>query len=93
MPKTIALLCAALLLSACGQTGPLYLPEQGAPKHQAKRPPIKVVPAAETTSEAPAPAPAPQPAASGEPAAGATGPAAEPAAPASADEPDAAPRP
>ncbi|WP_020647967.1 LPS translocon maturation chaperone LptM [Solimonas variicoloris] len=88
MPKTIALLCAALLLSACGQTGPLYLPEQGAPKHQAKRPPIKVVPAAEPAPEAPSPTP---PASA--PAADATGSAATPAAPASADEPDAEPRP
>ncbi|WP_028007221.1 LPS translocon maturation chaperone LptM [Solimonas flava] len=78
MPKTIALLCAALLLSACGQTGPLYLPEQGAPKHQAKRPPIKVVPAAESAPEAPSPPPAAAPAA--------------PSAPDQPDEPDAAPR-
>lgn len=87
MPKTIALLCAALLLSACGQTGPLYLPEQGAPKHQAKRPPIKVVPAGES-----APASAPAADASGSAATPAAAPAAPSAPDQSPDQPDAAPR-
>ncbi|MFT4045682.1 MAG: lipoprotein [Solimonas sp.] len=43
MPKTIVPLCLAALLSACGQTGALYLPEKGPPKHHSKSPPVKVV--------------------------------------------------
>jgi len=43
MRKTPVLLCIALLLSACGQTGSLYLPDEGAPKRNAKSPPVKLV--------------------------------------------------
>ncbi|MGH8444271.1 MAG: LPS translocon maturation chaperone LptM, partial [Solimonas sp.] len=86
MTKSIALLCVAVLLSACGQTGPLYLPDKGPPKKHAKNPPMKVVPTAEPeaapgTPDAAAPA-ADAPKDSGSP---------PPAAPAPATRPDAAP--
>lgn len=37
MRTLLSTLCAALLLSACGQSGPLYLPDRSSPK-AAKKP-------------------------------------------------------
>ncbi|WP_028081195.1 LPS translocon maturation chaperone LptM [Solimonas soli] len=76
MPKTIVPLCVALLLSACGQTGALYLPDKGAPKRHAKAVPVKVVaPNSDTDSEATAAPAAPSPAPNATPDGNATPPA------------------
>ncbi|NGY06413.1 LPS translocon maturation chaperone LptM [Solimonas terrae] len=56
MPKSIAALCVALLLSACGQTGALYLPDRGKPPARHKDKPAKVVPTAQPATPQPAPA-------------------------------------
>jgi predicted small lipoprotein YifL len=44
MPKSIVALCVVLLLSACGQTGALYLPDRGKPPARHKNAPAKVAP-------------------------------------------------
>jgi predicted small lipoprotein YifL len=54
-------LCLTVLLSGCGQTGPLYLPKPPAAK-SAKSGDAKVTPPAGVGSPAPAPAMAPAPA-------------------------------
>ena len=87
MPKSIVLLCVAVLLSACGQAGDLYLPDHKAPKKHAKAVPVKVVPPTPALPQAPADAPA-APADEASPAADAA-PAAQPA----PDGADAAPSP
>lgn len=44
MPKFLTALCLLLLLSACGQTGALYLPDRGKPPAKHKEAPAKIVP-------------------------------------------------
>jgi predicted small lipoprotein YifL len=65
MPKSIVALCVALLLSACGQTGALYLPDRGKPPARHKDKPAKSVPAspspAAPDAKADAATPAPNP--------------------------------
>lgn len=43
MPKFLTALCLLVLLSACGQTGALYLPDHGKPPARHKDKPAKVV--------------------------------------------------
>lgn len=65
MPKSIVALCVVLLLSACGQTGALYLPDRGKPPAKHKDKPAKIVPvppspaAPATKPDAATPAPNP----------------------------------
>lgn len=61
LPLTVTCAALACLLAACGQTGPLYMPDEGVTTPVE----IRTAPAAPTAAEPPAPA-AP---AAGEPAA------------------------
>jgi predicted small lipoprotein YifL len=44
MLKSLAPLWITLSLTACGQTGPLYLPDHGKPPHKNRATPAAVVP-------------------------------------------------
>ncbi|HET8881092.1 MAG TPA: lipoprotein [Solimonas sp.] len=64
MPKSIVALCVALLLSACGQTGALYLPDRGKPPAKHKDKPARIVPVPSPAAPAAKPdaaTPAPNP--------------------------------
>ncbi len=61
MPKFLIVACLVFLLSACGQTGPLYLPERGQPKKKHKAASSVVVPVTAPGAAA-APAASPDPA-------------------------------
>jgi predicted small lipoprotein YifL len=56
MHKSLPLLLATCLLAACGQTGALYLPDEGVTT------PVEIRPAPAAEAQAPAAAPAPEPA-------------------------------
>ena len=62
LPLTLACVALACLLAACGQTGPLYMPDEGVTT------PVEIRKApAETAPAAPAEPPAEEPAATAEP--------------------------
>jgi len=54
MNKSVPLLLATCLLAACGQTGALYLPDEGVTT------PVEIRPAPATEAQSPAPEPAPE---------------------------------
>jgi predicted small lipoprotein YifL len=62
MKRLPSTLLSALLLAACGQTGPLYLPDQAPPKHGLSLRPDTHAPS-EEKSKSPAPSKSPSPAA------------------------------
>jgi predicted small lipoprotein YifL len=60
MPR-LPLILAAALLAACGQTGPLYLPDEGVTTPVETRPPAGAAPGAVQPAPAGPPAQAPAP--------------------------------
>lgn len=53
MPKLLTALCLLVLLSACGQTGALYLPDHGKPPARHKDKEAKLVPVKPALAAAP----------------------------------------